>query len=65
MFCERLVLNSSKRRFEAGAEKDTFGAVFQLRRHFEEEESLGLSIFLSGIPELFSDVPFGKLNKDS
>lgn len=59
-FCKTLLLNSSKRGFELGAGRETFGVVFQLRRYFAEEESLFLSTFLFEIPELFSDMPFGK-----
>lgn len=53
----------SQRGFGAG--RETFVAKFQWRRFCAEEESLVLTLFLFEIPELFSDVPFGKLKEGS
>lgn len=61
--CKRPLVISYKTGFGAG--RETFVAKFQLRRYFAEEESLFSTLFLFEIPELFSDVPFGKLKEDS
>lgn len=61
--CKRPLVISYKTGFGAG--RETFVAKFQLRRYFAEEESLFSTLFLFEIPELFSDVPFGKLKEGS
>lgn len=61
--CKRPRVISYKTGFGAG--RETFVAKFRLRRYFAEEESLFSTLFLFEIPELFSDVPFGKLKEGS